>query len=217
MQHCRTTYCKALLMSVMIHVAVVGSAIAFAQYGGAFFNKDIRVITVSLIGNDGPGRPGSITQAKKKQGSESVPMPETPKQESNNDLPKAGDVPQEISPAARSSEQGGGTAGAGQPSPGPAGDGRGQTGDISLEQWQLIQAALEKAKIYPRMARERGIEGVVMVRFKVLPNGEVEKVDVIKSSGSDILDTASVRTVYRAAPIPYVNGWIEAPISYVIK
>jgi len=72
-------------------------------------------------------------------------------------------------------------------------------------------------KTYPRVARERGVEGVVLVRFKVLPTGEIEKVDIIKSSGSDILDTATVRTVYRAAPMPYVHGWVEVPMSYVLK
>jgi TonB family protein len=67
------------------------------------------------------------------------------------------------------------------------------------------------------VARERGIEGTVLVRFKVLPTGEIERVDIIKSSGSDILDKASVHTVYRAAPMPYVNGWVEVPMSYVLK
>ena len=56
-----------------------------------------------------------------------------------------------------------------------------------------------------------------MVRFKVLPTGEIEKVDIIKSSGSDILDTATVHTAYRAAPMPYVHGWVEVPMSYVLK
>ena len=217
MQHCGTIYSKALLLSVILHVAVVGSAIAFAQYGGAFFNRDIRFITVSLVGNDGPGRPGSVPQAKKKQGSESAPVPEVPEQELNWDHPAEGAVPHETPPASGGGNDGAETAGEEQPSPGPAGDGRGQAGEISHAQWQLIQSAIEKAKTYPRMARERGVEGVVLVRFKVLSNGEVEKVDVVKSSGSDILDTASVRTVYRAAPMPYVNGWVDVSISYVIK
>jgi TonB family protein len=219
MQHCRTTYGKALLLSVIFHIAVVGSAIAFAQYGGTFFSRDFRSITVSLVGNNDQGRPGSVPQAQKKK-VVSVPVPEAPNQEVKSDLPEEGDLSHlshQVVPAAGGSEHGEESAGEGQRSPAPIGDGRGLAGDISLEQWQLIQAALEKAKIYPRVARERGIEGVVLVRFKVLPSGEIERVDIIKSSGSDILDTASVRTVYRAAPMPYVNGWIDAPISYVLK
>jgi protein TonB len=218
MQHCRTNYGKALLLSVMLHVAVVGSAIAFAQYGGTLFSRDFRSITVSLVGNTDPGRPGSVPQAqKKKVVSVPIPVPEAPNQEVKSDPPEEGDLSHQVVPAARSGEQGEATAGEVPLSPAPVGDGRGQTGDISLAQWQLIQAALEKAKIYPRVAREHGVEGIVMVRFKVLPTGEIETVEIMKSSGSVILDTASVRTVYRAAPMPYVNGWITAPISYVIK
>jgi TonB family protein len=219
MQHCRTTYGKALLLSVMLHVAVVGSAIAFAQYGGILLNRDMRSITVSLIGNNDPGRPGSVPQAQKKK-VVSVPVPEAPNQEVKSDLPEEGDLSHQshqVVPAAGGGEQGEEQAGEVPRSPAPVGDGRGQTGEISLAQWQLVHAALEKAKIYPRVARERGIEGVVLVRFKVLPSGEIERVDIIKSSGSDILDTASVRTVYRAAPMPYVNGWVEVPMSYVLK
>jgi len=57
----------------------------------------------------------------------------------------------------------------------------------------------------------------VHLRFRVRPQGEVDRVEIVRSSGYEILDTASVRTVYRAAPMPYVSGWIEVPISYVLK
>jgi len=94
---------------------------------------------------------------------------------------------------------------------------RGGSGFIAPEQWQLIQTAIEKVKTYPRMARERGIEGVVRVRFRLDPSGSIERVEVTKSSGHTILDAASVNTVYRAGPLPYVNGWVDVPIAYVLK
>jgi protein TonB len=81
----------------------------------------------------------------------------------------------------------------------------------------VIVSSIERVKSYPRLARERGIEGVVHLRFRVRPQGEVDRVEVVRSSGYEILDTASVRTVYRAAPMPYVSGWIEVPIAYVLK
>jgi protein TonB len=80
-----------------------------------------------------------------------------------------------------------------------------------------LQSAIEKAKTYPRFARERGIEGTVLVRFRVLPSGAIETVNVVKSSGAQILDDASVRTVYRAAPMPFVDGWVEVPMVYELK
>lgn len=88
---------------------------------------------------------------------------------------------------------------------------------ISAEQWALIEAAIERTKNYPRLARERGIQGVTLIRFKVKPSGDVESTEILKSSGSEILDAASIRTVYSAAPLPYVRGWIEVPMAYVLK
>ncbi len=92
-----------------------------------------------------------------------------------------------------------------------------QYGLASAEQWAVIVSSIERVKSYPRIARERGIEGVVHLRFRVRPEGEVDRVEIVRSSGYEILDTASVRTVYRAAPMPYVRGWIEVPIAYVLK
>lgn len=88
---------------------------------------------------------------------------------------------------------------------------------VTSGQWAVIVSSIERVKGYPRLARERGIQGVVRLRFRVKPHGEVERVEIVKSSGSDILDVASVRTVYRAAPMPYVSGWVEVPINYVLK
>jgi protein TonB len=90
-------------------------------------------------------------------------------------------------------------------------------GLVSSEQWARIVFLIERVKNYPRFARERGIEGVVHVRFRLRPQGEVDRVEIVKSSGSEILDESSIRTVYRAAPMPYVNGWVEVPIAYVLK
>jgi TonB family protein len=90
-------------------------------------------------------------------------------------------------------------------------------GLIDPEQWLLIVSAIERTKSYPRLARERGTEGVVRLRFRLSPEGSIEKIEIIESSGSTILDSASIRAVYLAAPMPYVQGWIEVPIAYVLK
>lgn len=90
-------------------------------------------------------------------------------------------------------------------------------GQVSAEQWAVIESQIERSKSYPRPARERGIQGVVRVRFKLKPSGDVAQVEIAKSSGYDVLDAASVKTVYRAAPMPYVSGWLEVPMTYVLK
>jgi TonB family protein len=61
------------------------------------------------------------------------------------------------------------------------------------------------------------VRGRVHVRFRLRSQGDVDRIEIVKSSGSEILDEYSIRTVYRAAPMPYVSGWVEVPIAYVLK
>lgn len=79
-----------------------------------------------------------------------------------------------------------------------------------------IMRRIEEAKRYPRAARRMGIEGKTVVRFKLKPGGQVEAVEVAESSGSDILDKASVETVREAAPLPYKEGWLKVGIVFKI-
>jgi TonB family protein len=90
-------------------------------------------------------------------------------------------------------------------------------GVIVPEQWAAIESAIRRHKNYPRLARERGIEGVVRLRFTLNPTGAVDKIEILQSSGSEVLDNASVQAVYRATPMPYIKGWVEIPIAYVLK
>lgn len=79
-----------------------------------------------------------------------------------------------------------------------------------------IMRRIEAAKRYPRAARRMGIEGKTVVRFKLKPGGQVETVEVSESSGSDILDQASLETVREAAPLPYKEGWLKVGIVFKI-
>ena len=79
-----------------------------------------------------------------------------------------------------------------------------------------IMRRIEKAKRYPRMARKMGTEGQVTVRFKIKPDGKVEGVELMESSGSEILDQASLETVQRAVPLPYKEGWLKVVIIFKI-
>jgi protein TonB len=82
--------------------------------------------------------------------------------------------------------------------------------------FSLILRKLETAKRYPRMARKMGIEGTAVVRFKLKPEGGVEAVELVDSSGSAILDKASLETVRAAAPFPYKEGWLKVGIVFKI-
>ena len=75
---------------------------------------------------------------------------------------------------------------------------------------------IEAAKRYPKVARKMGIEGKAVVRFKLKPQGQVEAVEIVESSGSEILDQASLQTVRDAAPLPYKEGWLKVGIVFKI-
>lgn len=87
----------------------------------------------------------------------------------------------------------------------------------SSDYLRIIREIIEKTKVYPALARKKGIEGKVFLRFKINPNGEVEEVKIIKSSGSEILDKTSIETLKRSAPLPYVAGWIELPLAFRLE
>ena len=79
-----------------------------------------------------------------------------------------------------------------------------------------IMRRIEAAKRYPRVARKMGIEGRAAVRFKLTPKGKVEAVELLETSGSEVLDQASLETVRRAAPLPYKYGWLKVVIVFKI-
>jgi protein TonB len=79
-----------------------------------------------------------------------------------------------------------------------------------------ILRRIEKAKRYPRTARKMGTEGQATVRFRIKTDGKVEGVELMDSSGSEILDQASLETVQRAAPLPYKDGWLKVVIVFKI-
>ncbi|MDT8450847.1 MAG: energy transducer TonB [Wenzhouxiangellaceae bacterium] len=53
---------------------------------------------------------------------------------------------------------------------------------------------------YPEQARRQNLEGSLVLSVDVLPDGSVEHIQVLRSSGFDLLDEAAVRIVRLAAP-----------------
>lgn len=79
---------------------------------------------------------------------------------------------------------------------------------------QAIRRQIEQAKTYPETARRDGLQGSVDLRFRIAPDGSVEVMEILRSSGFRILDEASKQTIQRAAPYPPVPGWVRLPLSY---
>ncbi len=74
---------------------------------------------------------------------------------------------------------------------------------------------------YPIEAATKGIEGTLQLMIIVNPQGELLDVDLIRSSGSDLLDFEAIQAIYRAAPFgpltkhyPHDQLKIKAYFSY---
>ena len=82
-----------------------------------------------------------------------------------------------------------------------------------------IMALLRKNLYYPRMARKRGIEGKVMVRFELMENGDIKNITIVEA-GRDILARAAVTTIERLEgkfPLPKEVLILHVPIMYQLK
>lgn len=92
-----------------------------------------------------------------------------------------------------------------------------RSGGSGTAWFQLLRQRIERAKRYPAQARRWGMEGTAEVQFRIAGDGGVQGVTIVKSSGSAILDRASVETIKRAAPFPVISGAIRIPISYRLR
>lgn len=77
---------------------------------------------------------------------------------------------------------------------------------------------------YPARAARQGIEGTLYLQITVNRKGELLDVDLLRSSGSDILDYEAIQAVYRAAPFgpltkhyPHDKLKIRAHFSYQLS
>lgn len=64
----------------------------------------------------------------------------------------------------------------------------------------MVMQRIEKAKFYPGSARKRGYEGMVGVRFTVLPDGKVHELKIVRPCHCEILNKAACEAIEKAAP-----------------
>lgn len=88
----------------------------------------------------------------------------------------------------------------------------------------ILAAWLEHYKKYPQRARQRGLEGDVVLTFVVNRNGKVPSYEIKKSSGYDVLDRAVEDMIRRAQPLPPIPPeWsqdsmeLSIPISFKLR
>lgn len=91
-----------------------------------------------------------------------------------------------------------------------------------LRYQDMVKQRIEEARRYPAWARKQGMEGIVLVSFIVLANGEANEIRLIRSCGAKILNEEALNTIKRAAPftpIPEGTGadFIQMDVFLVFK
>jgi len=82
---------------------------------------------------------------------------------------------------------------------------------------------LNPKPLYPPSARERGFEGVTLLRVEVLADGRVGRIAVERSSGYSILDESALSTVKDWIFEPAREGdrpvtmWVQVPIRFQLQ
>jgi periplasmic protein TonB len=76
---------------------------------------------------------------------------------------------------------------------------------------------------YPRRALRDGLQGRVILRVRVLPNGKVESARVQTSAGHEALDEAALEVVKSWSFVPAtqagkpIAGWVSVPFEFRIQ
>lgn len=85
------------------------------------------------------------------------------------------------------------------------------------------QYKLNPAPSYPSSARQKGLEGKVILRVEVLENGGVGRIEVATSSGSAVLDQAATQSAKSWFFSPAVKDgrpvsqWVFIPVRFSLK
>jgi protein TonB len=75
----------------------------------------------------------------------------------------------------------------------------------------------DPARYYPWLARRQGLEGEVIVRIEVAPQGGVVAAEVAVSSGHRLLDDAALRVAAATRFAPGAGGAAELPIRFRLR
>jgi TonB family protein len=135
-----------------------------------------------------------------------APQPDKDKQEQKKERAQHRSAAANPSPAAAARAVGRAGAG-GRHEPGG-------TANVSSYQAEVL-AHLQRYRLYPAEAKNRGITGTATVRFALAANGGVISSALAHGSGAAILDEAAVSMVRRASPFPpFPPGFTRSQMDF---
>ena len=180
-------------------VAVHALVIAGLAWGLSFDRSPVEptqplAVTVALDEPPPPPRP-PVERSEPQRTPDAAPAPEGQTGDALlREAPSAA-IPLAVAPAApvagdgRDVDGGSGTQGSGS---GAGGSGTGEGGGGSGTPAQRIAGALRDSD-YPRAAEQAGLAGTVAISFRVRTDGSVDRCEVVRSSGAELLDGLTCR------------------------
>lgn len=76
---------------------------------------------------------------------------------------------------------------------------------------------IQRHRLYPKRARDRGIEGMVYVQFTIDGEGRVHKVEILPPADAHpLLTEAAMETIRKASPLPAVPDFLRGQDRIVI-
>lgn len=82
---------------------------------------------------------------------------------------------------------------------------------------RLLHEQIARHQRYPLLARRQRREGVSMVRFELLPNGELQAVNLVGTSGFKALDTAAMRAVKSVSPFAGARNYLSKAREFSVN
>ncbi|MTD92731.1 TonB family protein [Hyphomicrobium sp. xq] len=88
--------------------------------------------------------------------------------------------------------------------------------ETALKFRQILLRHIAQYQRYPAVARMQRLEGTVQVLFRLRRDGSILDAWVSSSSGTPILDTEAISTLYRAEPLPAIPGEMPGELKIVL-
>lgn len=80
----------------------------------------------------------------------------------------------------------------------------------------ILHQAISTQQIYPAMALELNQAGKVTIGFYLYPDGRLEQITLLTSSGFPILDDAALAAVAKISPLSQAHAYLQAKKYYSV-
>ena len=85
---------------------------------------------------------------------------------------------------------------------------------VYITYFNKIKQLIESQWDYPELALRYGLQGRLSLEFTIGSNGQLERLRLVRSSGSQLLDEEALRAIKAAAPFPPIPPWVKpSPLS----